>query len=246
MDVRRPIPYLVFGIVLWVALLKSGIHATIAGVLAALTIPASRRIDAAEYLHRVRAYLREFATDVHRGASVPTADQRDAVEAIERVSEALGTPSARLEHALHPLVAYVIVPLFAFANAGVALGGDPAALLGSAVTIGALLGLFVGKPLGILAACWLAVRMRIAELPEGVGWTQVAGVAVLCGVGFTMSLFIATLAFDPIPPLLDHAKVGVLAASLLAGSVGGLVLARAAVGDRSGPASGGSHFARTN
>jgi len=232
LDVRRPVVYLVFGVALWVALLKSGIHATIAGVLAALTIPASRRIDAPEYLHRVRAYLREFESDVRAGVSVPTADQRDAVEAIERASEAVETPSARLEHALHPLVAYGIVPLFAFANAGVALGGDPATLLGSAVTIGVLLGLFVGKPLGILAACWLAIRLRVAELPVGVGWSQVAGVAILCGIGFTMSIFIATLAFDPSPHLLDHAKVGVLAASVLAGTVGGLVLARAREPDR--------------
>jgi NhaA family Na+:H+ antiporter len=226
-DIRRPLPYLVFGIVLWVALLRSGVHATIAGVLAALTIPASRRIDAPEYLHRVRAYLREFEADVRRGANVPTADQRDAVHAIERASEGLGTPAARLEHALHPWVAYVIMPVFALANAGVRLvPGDLAATLVSPVTLGIAAGLAVGKPLGILAAAWLAVRAGIAELPEAVSWSKLAAVGFLCGIGFTMSLFIATLAFDPAPDLLDRAKVGVLVASLLAGTVGGLMLAR--------------------
>jgi NhaA family Na+:H+ antiporter len=207
-------------------------HATIAGVLAAFTIPARSRIAAPEYLQRVRAYLREFELDVHRGESLPTADQRDAVQAIERASEALGTPAARLEHALHPLVAYAIVPLFALANAGVTLGRDPGAVLGSPIALGVLLGLFVGKPAGILAASWLAVRLRIAELPHGVAWNQLAGVGVLCGIGFTMSLFIATLAFDPTPALLDQAKIGVLGGSLLAGIIGGVILARIAAHDR--------------
>jgi len=227
-DVRRPLAYLCFGTVLWLALLQSGVHATIAGVLAALTIPARRHIDAPEYLRRVRAYLREFEVELLRGAGVPTADQRDAVNAIERASEALGTPAARLEHALHPLVAYLIVPLFALANAGVRLSPDLTMVTGSPVTLGVLLGLFLGKPVGILGASWLAVRFHVAELPDNVGWRQLAGVGILCGIGFTMSLFIATLAFDPVPALLDQAKVGVLAASLLAGTIGGAVLARTA------------------
>lgn len=224
--VRRPVPYLVFGIVLWLALLQSGVHATIAGVLAALTIPARRRIAAPDYLHRVRVHLREFEAHLRPGEAVPTPDQRDAVHAIERASEALGTPAARLEHALHPLVAYIIVPLFALANAGVPLGGDYLAGTVKMVTPGVLLGLFAGKPIGILGACWLATRLRIAELPDRVGWNQLAAVAILCGIGFTMSLFIAALAFDAAPALLDQAKVGVLAASLLAGTTGGLLLAR--------------------
>ena len=230
-DVRRPLPYLLFGIILWVALLQSGVHATIAGVLAALTIPARRRIDAPEYLHRVRAYLREFELDVRHGAGVPTEDQRDAVAAIERASEALGTPAARLEQRLHPLVAYFVVPLFALANAGVRLSGDPAAIVSSPITLGVLLGLFVGKPIGILTASWLAIRLRVAELPRGVAWRQLVGAGVLCGIGFTMSLFIAALAFDPTPASLDQAKVGVLAASLLAGVISGLLLARAAAAE---------------
>ena len=225
--VRRPLPYLGFGIVLWLALLQSGVHATMAGVLAALTIPARRRIAAPEYLHRVRTYLREFEADLRPGEAVPTADQRDAVHAIERASEALGTPAARLEHALHPLVAYLIVPLFALANAGVQLGGQVTGTA-SAVASGVALGLLAGKPLGILGACWLATRLQLAELPAGVSWRQLTAVAILCGIGFTMSLFIATLAFDATPALLDQAKIGVLAASLLAGMVGGLMLARIA------------------
>ncbi|NJD11466.1 MAG: Na+/H+ antiporter NhaA [Gemmatimonadetes bacterium] len=228
--VRRPLPYLGVGIVLWLALLHSGVHATIAGVLAALAIPARRRIAAPEYLHRVREYLRAFETDVRSDASesMPTPDQRDAVHAIERASEALGTPAARLEHALHPLVAFLIVPLFALANAGVRLNGGETLSTGSPITLGILLGLFAGKPVGILTACWLAVRLHLAELPDRVGWQQLAAVAILCGIGFTMSLFITTLAFDATPALLDQAKVGVLGGSVLAGTVGAFLLARTA------------------
>lgn len=135
-------------------------------------------------------------------------------------------PLTRMEHRLHGLVAYGIMPLFALANAGVVLGGDSGLSLTHPVTLGVVLGLLLGKPIGVLLASWLAVRLRLAELPAGVTWGQLLGVGCLCGIGFTMALFIAGLAF-PTPLLLDQAKLGILGASLLAGLLGWVFLARA-------------------
>ena len=220
---RSTTPYVLLGLVLWVAFLKSGVHATVAGVLLALTIPARRRIDAPEFLRRAQLFVAEFAEDVKPGRTEPTADQRDAVHSLEVAAEAVETPLTRLEHALHPWVAFFIMPVFALANAGVTLGGDLGAVLTSPVALGIILGLFVGKQVGILVFSWLAIRLGLAALPAGVGWRQVWGVGLLCGIGFTMSLFIASLAF-PDPALLDVSKIGILAASLVSGGAGALVL----------------------
>lgn len=181
---RSFLPYGILGAVLWVAVLKSGVHATVAGVLLAMTIPATPDRD-------------------------PTGHD---------------TPLELLEHGLHPWVAYLILPFFALANAGVTFAGE--AVEGAMpITLGVILGLVIGKPIGIAFFSWLAVRFGVADLPEGAGWGQVWGVGVLCGIGFTMSLFIGGLAFDD-PALLRAAKIGILAASALAGVVGAVLLAR--------------------
>jgi Na+:H+ antiporter, NhaA family len=223
--VRRTWPYALLGAFLWLAFLKSGVHATIAGVLGAMAIPAQRKIDAPEFLRRAEGFLQEFREDVVGGRSEPSEDQRDALHALEQAAENVTTPLARLEHGLHPWVAFFIMPVFALANAGVAIGGGLLGTLGSPVTLGIVLGLFVGKQVGILAAAWMAVKSGIATLPAGVAWRQVWGVSLLCGIGFTMSLFIASLAFGD-PALLDDAKVGILAGSLLSGVVGAVALLR--------------------
>lgn len=235
MRVRSPLPYVLLGIVLWVAMLKSGVHATLAGILLAMTIPARRRIDAPEFLRRAELYLAEFAEDVQPGRSEPTGDQRHALHSLEAAAEHVATPLLRLEHTLHPWVAFMIMPVFALANAGVPLGGDVAGVLRSPVTLGIILGLFLGKQIGILAFAWLAVRSRLAVLPAGVGWSQIWGVSLLCGIGFTMSLFIASLAFAD-AALLAAAKIGILAASVLAGAAGALVLVRVSRADGIGGA----------
>ena len=227
--VRRPLPYALLGIGMWVAFLKSGVHATLAGVLLALTIPAHRLIDAPGFLRRAGALLAEFAEDVKAGKSEPSEDQQAALRSLEVAAKDLETPLARLEHALHPWVAFLIMPVFALANAGVALGEGIGATLTSPVTLGIILGLFLGKQLGIVAFSWLSTRLGVAALPEGLGWRQIWGVSLLCGIGFTMSLFIASLAFAD-PALLDSAKVGILAGSLVSGAVGAAVLARPARG----------------
>ncbi|HUH11615.1 MAG TPA: Na+/H+ antiporter NhaA [Longimicrobiales bacterium] len=229
MGIRAPTPYVLLGIVLWVALLQSGIHATIAGVLLALTIPARRLINAPEFLRQAELYVAEFAEDAQPGRTEPTPDQRDAIHSLELAAEHVETPLTRLEHALHPWVAFFVMPVFALANAGVSLGGDVGAVMGSPVTLGVILGLFVGKQVGILAFAWAAVRTGLATLPGSVGWRQVWGVSLLCGIGFTMSLFIASLAFAD-PTRLDAAKIGILAASLVSGVGGAVVLLRAGRG----------------
>ena len=221
--VRRTWPYALLGACLWLAFLKSGVHATIAGVLGALAIPANRKIDAPEFLLRAEALLDEVREDMVPERVAPTPDQRDAVHALEKAAENMDTPLSRLEHALHPWVAYFIMPVFALANAGVAVAGGLGATLGSPIALGIVLGLFLGKQVGVLGAAWLAVKTGLAALPGGTSWRQVWGVSLLCGIGFTMSLFIAGLAF-PQAALLDAAKVGILAGSLVSGVAGALAL----------------------
>ncbi|MEO8668804.1 MAG: Na+/H+ antiporter NhaA [Bauldia sp.] len=172
-------PYLLFGLILWYLVLKSGVHATIAGVVLAMTIPI----------------------------------ERDGSKSPLRV----------LEHALQPWVTFLVLPVFALANAGVALGGVSGEALLHPVTLGIALGLFVGKQIGVFGGVWVAVRLGIAALPDGAGWRHIYGVAILCGIGFTVSLFIGLLAFDT-PELNQATKVGVLAGSLLSAVGGWLVL----------------------
>jgi NhaA family Na+:H+ antiporter len=224
--VRSPIPYAVVGLLLWFAVLQSGVHATVAGVLAATAIPARRRIVPSEFNAKSQNLLEEFREDVREGETELTADQRDALYSLSIAIEGVETPGARLEHSLHPWVSYFIMPVFALANAGVHLGGGAGAAMLSPVALGVALGLLLGKPIGVTFFAWLAVRLGWAALPEDVRWRHVSGVSVLCGIGFTMSLFIATLAF-PDPATLDVAKIGILGGSLLAGIGGWLSLAGA-------------------
>jgi NhaA family Na+:H+ antiporter len=220
MGARHPGVYLLFGIALWLAFLKSGIHATLAGVLSATAIPARTRIDTQEFLDRGQALMHDFDAAGVEGEDVLTNhDQQAVIQALENACEEAQAPLQRIEHDLQLWVAFLIVPLFALANAGVHLTGDFGAALTHSVTLGVILGLVVGKPLGITFFSWLAVRVGLAAKPPGVTWRALHGVSWLGGIGFTMSLFIATLAF-PDAALVDEAKIGILAASLLAGVVG--------------------------
>jgi NhaA family Na+:H+ antiporter len=200
---RNLIVYGVLGVLLWYFVLKSGLHPTIAGVLLALAVPIAARIKPSE---------ETVGRDAERESD------------LEQES-----PLHRLEHALQPWVTYLILPVFALFNAGVALSGSVAAGP-STVTLGALIGLLIGKPIGVTLFSFLAVRSRLAALPAGVNWTMMVGVGVLAGIGFTMALFIAHLAF-PASVLLDQAKIGVLGASVLA-AVTGLVWLNWALGRR--------------
>nr|WP_306253116.1 Na+/H+ antiporter NhaA [Parvularcula sp. IMCC14364] len=180
MGVKRITPYALIGLIIWVSVLKSGVHATLAGVLVAFMIPLHGKDGAQSPLHK-------------------------------------------LEHDLHPWVAFLVLPIFAFANAGVSFAGLSLDAFLAPVTIGVALGLFFGKQIGVMAFAALAVSLRLAKLPQGVGWKELYGVACLTGVGFTMSLFIGTLAFSDADTL-NQVRMGVLAGSIASGIVGFMVL----------------------
>lgn len=220
---RMPLFYLILGVALWLAFLKSGIHATIAGVLAAMTIPARTLIDRTEFEERVGDLVERF-----RQAGDDTT-RRQVVQAIDYSCLQVESPLQRLEHALHLWVAYVIMPVFALANAGVSLGSEFVESLTSPVGLGIILGLVVGKQVGVTLFSWVALRTGWARLPDGVSWQHIYGAGWLAGIGFTMSLFIANLGFADAETL-NAAKGGILAASLIAGCGGYLLVKRAGEG----------------
>jgi NhaA family Na+:H+ antiporter len=227
LGVRWPLPYLLLGIVVWGCFLASGVHATVAGVLLAMTIPARTRIDADEFVQHADTSLDAFRAAGEPGSSVLTNPaQQVALQGLESAAEAAQAPLQRIEHDLHAPVAFGIIPLFALANAGVTLSGGVGEAMAHPVTLGIVAGLVLGKPLGIMLFAWLSVRTGLAELPSGIGWGAVHGASWLAGIGFTMSLFVAGLAF-PDGGLVDEAKVGIFAASLLAGAGGWVLLRRA-------------------
>lgn len=222
---RRPLTYALLGVVLWLFVLASGIHATIAGVLLALVIPARTRINEEEFLERAEASLADFRAADEPGTTVlSNRGHQAALQALENAADEAQAPLQRVEHALQAVVAFVIMPIFALANAGVPLG-DITHVLHSRVALGVILGLLLGKPIGITLASHLAVRTGAGELPEGVAWRHIHGAAWLGGIGFTMSLFIGGLAFTSVE-VLDTAKLAVLCASAAAGVVGYLLLRR--------------------
>ena len=225
--VRQPWAYGLLGLALWAAVLASGVHATVAGVLLALTIPARTRINEDEFIERARCSLDEFdAAHDPDGTVVINPAHQTALRKLEALCEQAQAPAQKLEHSLHGVVAFGIMPLFALSNAGVHLTGDMGTALASPVTLGVALGLVLGKPIGITLFSWLAVRMNLATPPAGVSWRTLHGVSWLGGIGFTMSLFVAGLAFPGAggAALLAAAKLGILAASFVAGVVGWLLI----------------------
>jgi len=223
--VRSPLVYALIGACVWLAFLKSGVHATVAGVLLALTIPAARRMDTDAFVARGRAALACFENGPADSARDLESEREAAVIELEQACEAVQTPLQRMEWALHPWVSYVIMPAFALANAGVTLSGASASLA-SGAPIGVALGLVIGKPLGVTLFAWLAVRARLAEMPSDVRWAQLHGAGWLAGIGFTMSLFIGGLAFEH-AAVLAGTKAAILASSVVAGVVGFAILRRA-------------------
>ncbi|MEE9291819.1 MAG: Na+/H+ antiporter NhaA, partial [Acidobacteriota bacterium] len=226
---RHYMVYSVLGLFLWAAFLQSGVHATIAGVLLAMTIPSSRRIDTRQFADRVRSILERFTSSPRKEPDdgsrtrMLSEDQKAAVQALETASEHVQSPMQNLEHALHPWVTFLIMPLFALANAGVSFVGGGSQAVVAPVAMGIFFGLVIGKPIGITLLTWLAVKSGIASVPKGATWTRFWGVGLLGGIGFTMSLFIGGLAF-PSGDLLVMAKKGILLASLVAGIAGYLLL----------------------
>jgi len=209
----------------WLAFLMSGIHATIAGVLAAIAIPARTTIDEARFVQRLNELTKDFHAIPANDVTLLERDQYDVVAKINRLTVAANTPLQNLEHSLHPWVALLVMPLFAFSNAGIQLTADAfSTTFFEGVSMGVLTGLVAGKFLGIMFVCWVMVRLKIASLPEGWQWRHLCGIALLAGIGFTMSLFITSLAFTDYELILE-AKVGIFLASIISG-IGGYVVLR--------------------
>lgn len=227
LGVRSPVPYGLLGLALWFAVFQSGVHATIAGVLAALTIPASSRINTEEFVAWSRRALDEFEAGHSAGdqeiKTTTTADQGSLLQSLETAVHQLIAPLQRLEHTLDFPVAFVVMPIFALANAGVPFVGSLLDTVLSPVGLGIILGLVIGKQVGIVSFSWLTVRLGLAELPDGVTWRHIWGAGWLGGIGFTMALFINDLAFED-PDLRNTAKVAILIASVISGVVGFLIL----------------------
>jgi NhaA family Na+:H+ antiporter len=222
--VGRTLVYAVLGVGLWLCFLLSGVHATVAGVLLALTVPAISFINPGAFLERSRYVLDRFEQAGEKGENVLSNEERQAaLHALNHAAYKLEPPLHELEHALHPWVVFAIMPIFALANAGLQLGGGIGEALTSPVAIGIVAGLLIGKQLGITLFAWLAVKSGFSELPRGIGWRHVYGAGWLAGIGFTMSLFITDLGFSD-GSLVAAAKLGILVASLIAGVVGWTIL----------------------
>jgi NhaA family Na+:H+ antiporter len=224
--VRHTAVYALLGLALWLAVLASGVHATIAGVLLALTIPARTLINESTFINCVERSLDNFRAADEPGTTVLTnPGHQQAIHELEEACEAAQAPLFKLEDKLHALVAFGIMPLFALSNAGVRVAGMSTGVFSSGIVLGIVLGLVFGKPIGITLFSWLAARAGQAALGGGATWRALHGVSWLGGIGFTMSLFIANLAFEG-TELLEEAKIGILLASTIAGIVGWTILNR--------------------
>ncbi|MEY2632175.1 MAG: Na(+)/H(+) antiporter NhaA [Pseudomonadota bacterium] len=219
--IRHPLPYVLLGLLLWAAILESGIHATVAGILLATAIPTRAAAEPAAFYRRLGQMLEHFRLESAAGDDPLRNHGLATVSAeIEHMATAVQSPLQRIEHALSPWVVFLVIPIFAIANAGIDLAAVPwSAALGQPVTLGVVAGLVVGKFVGISLFSWVAVRLGLGRLPQGVSWRQLCGAAWLGGIGFTMSLFISQLAFSD-PLLAEQAKLGILLSSLLAALIG--------------------------
>lgn len=227
MGVRNVLFYAIIGIVgVWTAFLLSGVHATIAAVLAAFTIPADMKIKESHYLNKIQNYLTKFKS-IDPNDKIPTLtnEQLHIVDKVKKDTNEIIPPLQRLEHAMHPLVTFFIIPVFALANAGVSVAIDIEQLFSTNIALGVSLGLIFGKVIGIVGFTVLFVKLKVAPFPTGMNFRNLLGIALLAGIGFTMSLFITSLAFTS-EEYITQAKIGIFFASIVAGIMGYLILAK--------------------
>lgn len=231
--VRSKAFFVTVGLVLWYMMLNSGIHATIAGVIVAFCVPATLKKGTGHYLERIRTHITKFPVidiDEQHNAVVLTNEQIHTLKSIESAADKMISPLQDLEDSLHFMINYIVIPLFAFANAGICLSGMSFSALVSGVSLSVMVGLVLGKFLGVFSFSWIAVRMKLVSLPDGTSWKAFASVCVLCGIGFTVSMFIADLSYSGLgeagAALLNEAKLGVLCASVLSALLGCLLLNR--------------------
>ena len=224
LGVRRTLFYAIVGLAgVWMSFIYSGVHATIAGVLIAFTIPVRSKVSEKKYIKQVYNFVKKLEKEKLNESSLLTNKQAHLLSEIENLSEKAQTPLQHLEHALHPITAFFILPLFALANAGVHIEGNLFSMLFHPISIGIIIGLVLGKFIGISLFSRLVVWLKWASLPEGVSWRQIYGVGLLAGIGFTMSIFISGLAFES-AEFDQIAKVGIFAASILAATLGLILL----------------------
>ena len=215
--------YALIGVFVWLAMLRSGVHATVAGILLALTIPATALVEPVEFLKRSRTTLERLLAVAKSEAELTESEANSLIYSIEQRCVLVQSPLYRIVHAMQPWVTFFIMPVFAMANAGVHLPAPGGGKLLQPLAIGILLGLFIGKPVGVFLFAWLSVKTKVAAAPEGVNWRKIFGASWLCGIGFTMSLFIATLSVGEGEEL-EIAKIAPLVASVGAGIAGAVVL----------------------
>lgn len=229
--VRSKAFYVSIGLVLWYLMLNSGIHATIAGVIVAFCVPATLKNGTGYYLERIRNHVNQFPVievdDLHN-TIVLTNSQIHTLKSIESAADKMISPLQDLEDNLHTLISYVVIPLFAFANAGIDLSQMSFMSLFSGVSLAVILGLVVGKFVGVFSFSWLAIRLKIVSLPTGTTWKSFASVCVICGIGFTVSMFIADLSYAGLgadgEAMLSQAKLGVLIGSVISALLGCILL----------------------
>ncbi len=223
---QHPNFYALVGICLWIAMLRSGVHASIAGVLIGATIPVRPKHPHDEFLDQATCLLDRYRQFEPTPGPFQREEKLGTLLALEHVCHDALSPLQRMEHEMNPWVIFGVMPIFALANAGVSLSlSELEIALFDPVTRGVALGLLIGKPVGIFTFSWAAVKLGLCDLPQNVRWRQIFGIGILGGIGFTMSLFITNLAFHT-PRLIADAKVGIFAASLVAGIAGYLLLAR--------------------
>lgn len=223
--VHKVLPYFVIGLFMWFFMLESGVHATIAGVIAAMAIPSRPKRVPANFREETRILLDEYASYPSNDTHQINEKQKAILTRIKESIYAIGTPASRLEQELHLPVALIVIPLFALANAGISIDFSTiSTTISQPIALGIIVGLIAGKVLGIFGISWLAIKLKIATLPQGSSMSQIFGVAFLGGIGFTMSIFVADLAFLGSDVLILQAKIGILAASLFAGVFGYLWL----------------------
>lgn len=220
LGVRSALTYFVIGMFVWFFFLKSGVHATLAAVLMAFTIPGRTRIDGHKFVGKMKALLISFhATGEQPSLKMLTGVQQEILEDINLAVEHVTAPLQRLEHALAPVATFFVLPVFALANAGIGLSGNIGHALTDRVALGVIAGLLVGKQIGIVLASWLTVKFKLAELPSNTAWRHVHGASLLAGIGFTMSIFITMLAFND-AEMRETAKIGILVGSIVSGVLG--------------------------
>ena len=230
MKCRSKAFYVIVGMFLWYFMLNSGIHATIAGVIVAFCIPATLRKGTGHYLERIREHVNTFPVvdvDNHHNTIVWTNQEIHTLKSIESAADKMISPLQDLEDNLHFVINYVVIPLFAFANAGVCFEGMSIGGIFSGVGMAVILGLVAGKFIGVFSFAWLAVRLNVVKLPVNTTWKAFAGVCMLCGIGFTVSMFIADLSYSGVDggaAILDQAKLGIIIGSVLAAVLGCVIL----------------------